>query len=324
MHDAETRIRSKAFELGFTKVGIALAQPLGTEVSRLQEWLQRGFHATMGWMARGVEKRADPRTVLPDARSVVSVALNYFVDVRHADRIGTGRISRYAWGDDYHEILLGMLNELSAWMEKEFPGTSTKSYVDTGPIMEKVWAQRAGLGWIGKHTNLITQEKGSWVFLGELITTLELHPDPPATDHCGDCTLCIDACPTDAIVAPYVLDSNRCLSYLTIEHRGEFPVPVNVEGWIYGCDTCQDVCPWNRKFSGETEQQGFFPREGNAAPVLEEWVDMTHEDFVAKFRKSPVKRTRVEGLRRNVRNALEQQSSSEKADTFRVSGASYR
>ena len=192
-------------------------------------------------------------------------------------------------------------------MRKEFPGVEGRCYVDTGPVMEKVWAQRAGIGWEGKHTNVINQEIGSWIFLGELITTLELDPDERETDHCGTCTLCIEACPTHAIVEPYVVDSNLCLSYLTIEHRGEITGSVSEQfnGWIYGCDICQDVCPWNQKFAVEATEERFKPRAWNIAPVLEEWKDMTQEEFSAKFKDSAIKRTKREGLTRNVRVVLE-------------------
>jgi len=176
-------------------------------------------------------------------------------------------------------------------------------------VMDKVWAERAGIGWIAKHTNVITQEHGSWVFLGELITTLELDPDAPATDHCGTCTLCIDACPTDAIVEPYVLDANKCISYLTIEHRGEFDPDsqLRFENWIYGCDICQDVCPWNQKFSTPTDDARFAPRAWNISPSLKEWQAMSQEEFTEKFRRSPVKRTKRDGLTRNVQVVLQQQ-----------------
>ena len=296
------RIKAKAIELGFTKVGIAKAEPLDEEGSHLHDWLNRGYHGTMEWMARNSEKRVDPRNVLPGAKSVIAVAMNYYTDVAHPDRDGVGKISRYAWGDDYHDILLDRLRELRSWMETEFPGAEGKVYVDTGPVMDKVWAQRAGIGWEGKHTNIITQEVGSWVFLGELITTLELEYDQTAVDHCGTCTLCIEACPTGAIVEPYVIDSNKCLSYLTIEHRGEIAGEVTQQfsGWIYGCDICQDVCPWNEKFSTETQVDGFAPREGNVSPSLEEWMDMTPEEFRGRFKGSPIKRTKREGLVRNI------------------------
>jgi epoxyqueuosine reductase len=199
-----------------------------------------------------------------------------------------------------------LLRQLWNWMDLEFPGNSGRYYVDTGPVMEKAWAQQAGIGWIGKHTNLITQEMGSWVFLGEILTTLEIEPDSPATDHCGTCTLCIEACPTGAITDPYVVDSNRCISYLTIEHRGVFEKELPLDGWIFGCDICQDVCPWNERFAVESDEPRFQPREGNTSPALEAWMMMSDTEFSKRFSGSPIKRARKEGLARNIRAVLKQ------------------
>lgn len=298
---ATTAFKEKARSLGFSHVGIARAERLTDEASRLQEWLGRGYHGSMSWMEN--PKRMDPCSVLPGARSVIAVAMNYYSPHQHSADPRTGKISRYAWGDDYHDILGERLRVLWDWMQKEFPGIEGRYYVDTGPMMDKVWAQRAGIGWIGKHTNLITQDRGSWVFLGQIITTLELEYDTPGTDHCGSCMLCIAACPTDAIVEPYVVDSNRCISYLTIEHRGDIN-PVlgeKFERWIYGCDICQDVCPWNEKFAVPTDEQRFSPRPWNEAPDLDQWEDISQEEFTRLFKGSPVKRTKREGLVRNVR-----------------------
>lgn len=311
MKNAGERIRAKALEMGITKIGFAPIESLVEEASHLQEWLNRGYNGTMEWMARNADKRLDPTKIVPGVKSVIAVAMNYYTDSNHSAVDGVGKISRYAWGDDYHDILGERLKNLLAWMNAEFPGSEGKWYVDTGPVMDKVWAQRAGIGWIGKHTNVITDDIGSWVFLGEIITTLELDYDRPATDHCGTCTLCIEACPTQAIVDPYVVDSNLCLSYLTIEHRGEITgeVTEKFDGWVYGCDICQDVCPWNEKFSTATNETGFQPRQWNKAPVLETWKEMTQEEFSKKFKGSPIKRTKREGLTRNVRIALSQQKS---------------
>src|SRR5712692_1902173 len=214
-------IKSKALELGFCNVGIARAERLEKEGGLLIEWLARGYHGTMEWMVRNLDKRVDPQHVLPGAKSVIAVAMNYYTDVQHSDDEKSGKVSRYAWGDDYHDVLKERLEKLLDFIKSKDGDVEGKVYVDTGPVLDKVWAQRAGIGWEGKHTNLITREYGSWVFLGEIIINRELDYDPPATDHCGSCTLCIEACPTDAIVEPYVLDSNLCISYLTIEHRGE-------------------------------------------------------------------------------------------------------
>ena len=300
------RLKQKARELGFSHAGVANAQRLDEEGERLREWLARGFHADMQWMQSGMEKRVDPGRVLPGTRSIVSVAMNYYVKDLHPADPNAGRISRYAWGDDYHEILLKGLRTLAAWIEAEVPGSVAKAYVDTGPLMEKAWAQRAGIGWIGKHTNLITTEMGSWVFLGEVVTTAEFETDEPAPDHCGTCRLCIDACPTGAITEPYVVDSRLCLSYLTIEHRGQVPQELTgkFEGWIYGCDICQDVCPWNDKHATSSAEPGFAPREHNRSPDLEEWSIMTEEEFRQLFSGSAMKRTKHRGLLRNVRIVL--------------------
>ncbi len=301
-----SKIKSKALELGFAKVGFARAEALDVEAVHLHAWLAHGYHASMNWMVRTSEKRTDPRLALPNAKSIVCVAVNYYTSKQHSTDPNSGKVSRYAWGDDYHDVLTERLRELSLWLSLEYPGTECRYYVDTGPMMDKVWAQRAGLGWIAKHTNVITQEFGSWVFLGELLTTLELEYDSPATDHCGTCTLCIDACPTQAIVEPYSVDSNRCISYLTIEHRGDIAADLTpqFENWIYGCDICQDVCPWNHKFSAETNEPHFQPREANLAPSLSEWKDMSQERFTELFKGSPMKRTKLAGLKRNVETVL--------------------
>jgi epoxyqueuosine reductase len=278
---------------------------LRAEGDRLGEWLDRGYHATMGWMKDNWEKRIDVDKVLPGAKSVVSTALNYFVDVRHSEEVSVGKISRYAWGDDYHIVMTARLEELLAHVQVLEPGIKGKVYVDTGPVMDKVWAAKAGLGWQGKHTNLITKEFGSWVFLGEILLDCELEYAVPVADACGTCTACIDACPTGAIVEPYVLDSAKCISYLTIEHRGEISKDLGrrLEGWIYGCDICQDVCPWNR-FEKPTETKEFAPRDGNLSPDLNQITGLTKKEFNERYRRSPIKRTKREGLVRNAELSL--------------------
>jgi len=303
-------IKSKARELGFAKVGIARADELTEEGQRLREWLRRGYHATMDWMASTVEKRIDPRLILPDARSVVCVAMNYYTEGRHSDDPTVGKISRYAWGDDYHLVLTDRLRQLAEYIKQLEPTVNVKVYVDTGPVMEKAWAVRAGVGWLGKHTNLITRELGSWVFLGEVILDLELEYDQPIPDYCGSCTACIEACPTGAIVEPYVLDSNKCISYLTIEHRESISPELasNLQNWVYGCDICQDVCPWNR-FQQPTAEAAFAPRTYNLAPTLTGLAEMTEEEFRERYRKSPIKRTKHAGLVRNARAVLAEQKS---------------
>jgi epoxyqueuosine reductase len=298
------RIREHALALGFHKVGIVPAAPLEAERARLEEWLRRDYHGEMSWMARDPERRTDPRLVMPEARSVVVVALNYFTSQEHADDPATGKISRYAWGDDYHDVVGGKLKELLAWIKAECPAAEGKACVDIQPLMDKAWAVRAGLGWIGKHTNLITREYGSWVFLGELLVNLELDYDTQVSeDHCGTCTLCIEACPTEAITEPYVVDSNRCISYATIELRApDIPATIaeQLDGWLYGCDICQDVCPWNR-FEQPTDETRFEPREGNVSADLDELLTLTHDEYAARFRRSAIKRAKLAGLQRNAR-----------------------
>jgi epoxyqueuosine reductase len=302
------RIKTRARSLGFLHVGIAPVEPAPAERDHLKLWLDRGYQATMGWMERTAEKRMDCRKVLEGAQSVIVTACNYYHPLSHSEEPGVGKISRYAWGDDYHKIVLQKLEALSGWLQEQFPGCKALPYVDTGPVMEKALASQAGIGWLGKHSNVITQEHGSWLFLGEILTTLPLPPDQPAVDHCGSCTLCIEACPTQAIVEPYVVDAGKCISYLTIEHRGPFDGTVHgrFENWIFGCDICQDVCPWNRKFATDTDDARFAPHPGNAAPDLAAWARMGREEFNARFAASPVRRARWEGLLRNVRFVLEQ------------------
>jgi epoxyqueuosine reductase len=299
-------IKLKAQALGFSKVGLAPATALTEEGAKLREWLARGFHGQMAYMARNPEQRSDPRLLLPSAKSVVCVALNYFRPERHVDDPEVGKISRYAWGDDYHDVLRDKLNALLEWIREREPEVEGKVCVDTSPMMDKAWAARAGLGWIGKHTNLITKEFGSWVFLGELLLSIELDYDSLIeADHCGKCMACIDACPTGAIIAPYQLDATRCISYGTIELReAELPEPIRskLENWVFGCDICQDVCPWSR-FSKQTEEERFAPREGLVEPKLEELIEMSQEEFSARFRKSTIKRTKLAGLQRNARAA---------------------
>ena len=295
-------IKLEARRLGFDKAGVAPAGAMTEEGERLSEWLARGFHGQMSYMARDSQRRADPRLLLPSAKSVVSVALNYFRPEKHSDAPEAGKISRYAWGDDYHDVLRDKLKSLLEWIRGRAPGVEAKICVDSSPMMDKAWAARAGLGWIGKHTNLITKEFGSWVFLGELLLSIELDYDSfVEPDHCGKCRACIDACPTQAIIAPYQLDATRCISYGTIELREtELPEPIksNLEGWIFGCDICQDVCPWSR-FSKETAEDRFEPREGVVEPSLSEMIEMSQEDFSTRFRKSAIKRAKLAGLKRN-------------------------
>jgi epoxyqueuosine reductase len=298
-------IKARALFEGFNKVGIIGAFSLEDEGRRLREWLARGYHGEMRWMARDVEKRIDPREIFSEARSVVVVALNYYTPHQHQQTPGTGKVSRYAWGDDYHDVVKEKLRSLLSWIREQEPRAEGKICVDIQPTMDKAWAVRAGLGWLGKHSNVITPEHGSWVFIGELLLNLELdHDTERVEDHCGACTLCIDACPTQAITEPYVVDSNKCISYATIELRApELPDQVrdNISGWLYGCDICQDVCPWNR-FEETTTETRFAPRAGNVDVGLSEILELNHETYAARFRGSAMKRAKLSGLQRNARS----------------------
>lgn len=302
MTSATRKIKEKALEIGFHKIGITPAKPLEQERERLAEWLAQGFHAEMSWMEREPEKRANPQIYYPPAKSVIALALNYYTPHQHEDSAEKGKVSRYAWGDDYHDVLQTKLRQLLSWIKEEIPEADGKICADIQPVMDKVWAVQAGLGWIGKHSNLITKEFGSWVFLGEILLNIELEYDSfIEPDHCGNCTACLDACPTNAIVKPYLVDSNRCLSYATIELRApQLPSDIsdNLNGWLYGCDICQDVCPWNR-FQKPTDEERFEPREGNISADLKEILSLLHEDYVKKFRGSAMKRTKLSGLQRN-------------------------
>ena len=295
-------IKARALFEGFSKVGIVGAHSFADEGRRLKEWLARGYHGEMGWMARDVEKRISPLEIFPSARSVVVVALNYFTPHQHHDNSNTGKVSRYAWGDDYHDVVKEKLTSLLAWIREQEPDAAGKVCVDIQPTMDKAWAVRAGLGWLGKHSNVITPEHGSWVFIGELMLNLELdHDDEVMEDHCGTCTLCIDACPTAAITEPYVVDSNKCISYATIELRApELPAEMDLAGWLYGCDICQDVCPWNR-FEQATTETRFAPRAGNVDVELDELIELTPERYAARYRGSAMKRAKLVGLQRNAR-----------------------
>ncbi len=298
------RLALKAAELGFSAFGVTRAEPVPDDRDRLFQWLTQGFHASMSWMARNAEKRVDLQQVLPGARSVISVALNYYHPQSHNECCGDLKVSRYAWGDDdYHDIVGKKLARLRDALAQLAPGSKSLTYVDTGPVMEKAIAERAGLGWIGKNACLITRDFGSWVFLGEIITTAELSVDQPHTDFCGSCSRCLDACPTDAFPSPYVLDAAKCISYQTIEHRGDIPeeLSAHFDGWIFGCDICQDVCPWN-KFARPSEVEAFAPGKDRLHPPGDRWSNLTPPEFKEEFADSPILRTKSEGLARNIRS----------------------
>jgi epoxyqueuosine reductase len=300
-------IKQRALAEGFDKVGIVRAEALTHERQHLEEWLTRGYHGDMKWMGRDAHKRTDPRELFPGARSVVVVALNYYTQHKHSDDTDTGKVSRYAWGDDYHDVMTEKLRALLSSLQQQIPCLEGKICVDIQPMMDKAWAARAGLGWIGKHSNLITRELGSWVFIGELLLNIDLEYDSePVEDHCGSCTLCLEACPTNAITEAYVVDSTRCISYGTIEVRDErLPeiVEDNLENWLYGCDICQDICPWNR-FEQPTSERRFEPRSGNVSANLSGILELSPETYAERFRGSAMKRTKLSGLQRNARALL--------------------
>jgi epoxyqueuosine reductase len=300
-------IKSKARDLGFDLCGVAPAESF-PELSFLREWLDRGYAATMAWMARSADRRADVRAVLPGARSVIVTGTLYNVDRPYSADLppGVARISRYAWGDDYHDVLKRRLDQLLGWMQSEsLEPFAARAYVDTGPVQERVYAQYAGLGWIGKNTCLINPELGSWLFLSVIVTTLPLETDAQGLERCGSCTRCLEACPTGALVEAGVLDSNRCLSYLTIEHRG--PVPEEhraaIGTHVYGCDICQEVCPFNQPAPCSTDP-AWQPRPGLDLPALVDLGQRSDDEWRILLKGSPMKRAKVEGLRRNVEVAL--------------------
>jgi epoxyqueuosine reductase len=293
-------IKHQARSIGFDLAGVAPVGPT-PEALFYPEWLERGYAGEMQYLHRQAPERLDVRRILSDARSVVVCAVNYHTE-RPVTSFDAKRawISRYAWGEDYHETLQGKLRELAAWIVRSY-GASTKTYVDTGPLLERVLARYAGIGWFGKNTCLINQQIGSWIFLGCVITNLELEADRPVPDRCGTCTRCIDACPTQAIVAPYVLDSRRCIAYLTIELKGAIPEEFRegIGHHLFGCDICQDVCPWNRK-APATAAAEFQARPGLYWPELERLLDLQDDEWRALIRGTAIRRTKVKGLLRNL------------------------
>jgi epoxyqueuosine reductase len=300
-------IKAKAKELQFDLCGIAPADDF-PELAFLREWLERGYAGTMAWMARSADRRADVRNVVPGARSVIVTATLYNTNRPYSADLppDVARISRYAWGDDYHDVVKRRLDALLEWMRAESAEPfAACGYVDTGPVQERVYAQYAGLGWIGKNTCLINPEIGSWLFLSEIITTLALEPDTQGLEQCGSCTRCLEACPTGALVEPGVLDSNRCLSYLTIEHRGDLPEEHRqaMGTQVYGCDICQEVCPYNQP-APYSSDPAWQPRPGLDLPALAELQRRSDDEWRVVLKGSPMTRTKIAGLRRNIDAAL--------------------
>ncbi|MFN4122806.1 MAG: tRNA epoxyqueuosine(34) reductase QueG [Flavobacteriales bacterium] len=294
-------VKKLAKEVGFDFVGISKAEQLDKEAKNLENWLNKNMHGQMAYMANHFDKRIDPRKLVEGAKSLVSLLFNYYTDEQQTDQEAP-QISKYAYGEDYHFVIKGKLKELMFKIQDEIGEVNGRVFVDSAPVMDKAWAKRSGLGWMGKNSNLITRSQGSFFFIAELIIDLELAPDGPIKDYCGTCTRCIDACPTEAIVAPYVVDGSKCISYFTIELKDEIPADMKGKfgNWMFGCDVCQDVCPWNR-FSKPHQEEAFKPSEELINMTKHEWTELTEEVFQKIFRKSAVKRTKFEGLKRNIR-----------------------
>ena len=299
-------IKAQASALGFDACGIVRAEPLKEERARLLDWLARGYHGEMDYMARNVEKRCDPARLVPGSKSVVVLLLNYFSgeEFPAAEETDKGLISRYAWGRDYHRVIRKKLKQLLRYINDELSPVQGRVFVDSAPVQERAWAQRAGLGWIGKNSMLVTRKWGSWVFIGELIIDLELAYDHPEShDYCGTCTRCVEACPTQAILPDRLVDATRCISYWTIEYKKEiFPPesPRSFENWIFGCDICQEVCPWNRKVPSH-QVPDFKPDKKRLLLTRDDWERMTEEDFKELFAGTPVMRTGLARMKRNIK-----------------------
>lgn len=294
-------IKTEAKRLGFLSCGISKAEFLEEEAPRLEAWLNQNKHGEMKYMENHFDKRLDPTLLVEGSKSVISLTYNYYTDKLQSDPIAP-KISKYAYGVDYHYVIKDKLKELLELIKENIGDVHGRAFVDSAPILEKAWAKKSGLGWIGKHSNLLTQKVGSFYFIAELIIDLELEPDHAVTDHCGSCTACIDACPTEAITEPYKVDGSKCISYFTIELKDNIPTEFKgqLDNWMFGCDVCQDVCPWNR-FSKQHSQPLFDPKPELLAMTKQEWEEITQETFNKVFKKSAVKRTKYAGLTRNIK-----------------------
>lgn len=292
-------IKAEAKRLGFLSCGISKAGFLEDEAPRLERWLNQNYHGEMNYMEHHFDKRLNPTLLVDDAKSVISLLLNYFPsEVQNPESY---KISKYAYGQDYHFVIKEKLKELLYIIQSEIGDVSGRAFVDSAPVLDKAWAAKSGLGWIGKNSNLLTQQVGSFYFIAELIVDLELEYDHATTDHCGTCTACIDACPTEAIVAPYVVDGSKCISYFTIELKENIPLEMKgkLDDWMFGCDVCQDVCPWNR-FSKAHKEPLFNPNPELLSFTKKDWEEITEDTFKKVFKNSAVKRTKYEGLKRNI------------------------
>lgn len=292
-------IKTEAERLGFMSCGISKAEFLEEEAPRLEQWLKEGRHGQMGYMENHFDKRLDPTKLVSGSKSVISLLLNYFPKEAQVDN--SYKLSKYAYGTDYHMVIKDKLRHLLKFMEEEIGEIEGRAFVDSAPVLDKAWAAKSGLGWIGKNSNLLSKKTGSYFFIAELIVDLELEYDTPVTDHCGSCTACIDACPTQAIVDPYKVDGSKCISYFTIELKDQLPQDMKgkFEDWMFGCDICQDVCPWNR-FSTPHEEPLLNPHPDLLSMSKKDWDEITEDVFKKIFKKSAVKRTKFSGLTRNI------------------------
>ena len=293
-------IKTEAEKFGFISCGISKAEFLEDQASNLEKWLKKNYNGKMSYMERNFDKRLDPRKLVQDSKSVISLSFNYYTKKKQLDP-NSFKVSKYAFGNDYHFVIKNKLNKLLSSLKNKIGDFNARVFVDSAPVMERAWAERSGLGWVGKNTLMISKKRGSYFFLAEIICDLELEYDLPVMDHCGTCTACIDACPTDAIIKPYVLDSNKCISYLTIELKDSIPKQFEnkMQDWIFGCDICQDVCPWN-KFSKENEHALFQPSDKFLNMKKNDWIELTEETFKKVFKNSPIKRANFKGLKKNI------------------------
>jgi len=294
-------IKTEAKRLGFLSCGISKAEFLEDEAPRLEAWLHQNSHGKMQYMENHFDKRLNPTLLVEGAKSIISLTYNYYTDQTQQD-INAPKISKYAYGVDYHYVIRNKLNELLEFIKEEIGDVNGRAFVDSGPVLEKAWAKKSGLGWVGKNSNLLTQKVGSFYFISELIIDLELEVDHVVTDHCGSCTACIDACPTEAITEPYKVDGSKCISYFTIELKDNIPSELKgkFNDWMFGCDICQDVCPWNR-FSKEHNEPLFSPKPELLSMSKKDWEEITQDTFKKVFKESAVKRTKYKGLVRNIK-----------------------
>ncbi|WP_281846140.1 tRNA epoxyqueuosine(34) reductase QueG [Olleya namhaensis] len=293
------QIKAEAKRLGFFSCGISKAEFLEVEAPRLEKWLNNNMHGQMSYMQNHFDKRLDPTLLVDDSKSVISLLLNYYPEQKQTDQ--SYKLSKYAYGKDYHDVIKSKLKELTHFIQTEIGEVSGRAFVDSAPVLDKAWAAKSGLGWIGKHSNLLTQKVGSFYFIAELIIDLDLDYDTIVSDHCGTCTACIDACPTQAITEPYVVDGSKCISYFTIELKDQLPNSMKgqFDDWMFGCDVCQDVCPWN-KFSKPHNEPLFNPHPELLDMTKKDWDEITEDVFKKVFQKSAVKRTKFSGLKQNI------------------------